>query len=81
MDIRPTSGREHSGYVPPRSGLWMIPKGFFLIMRHHPGRREQAESFIRKLAARVALVPGLKEFNQAHLASFAASYHQKLVTA
>ena len=64
--------RPHSGYVPPRSALWMIPKGFFLIMRHHPGRREQAESFIRKLAARVALVPGLKEFNQAHLGTFAA---------
>lgn len=64
--------RPHSGYVPPRSALWMIPKGFFLIMRHHPGRREQAESFIRKLANRVARVPGLKEFNQVHLRSFAA---------
>ncbi|HEY2876818.1 MAG TPA: peptidase M14, partial [Reyranella sp.] len=64
--------RPHSGYVPPRSALWMIPKGFFLIMRHHPGRREQAERFIRKLAARVALVPGLKEFNQVHLKSFGA---------
>jgi hypothetical protein len=64
--------RPHSGYVPPRSAFWMIPKGFFLIMRHHPGRREQAERFIRQLASRVALVPGLKEFNQAHLASFAA---------
>jgi hypothetical protein len=64
--------RPHSGCVPPRSALWMIPKGFFLIMRHHPGRREQAESFIRKLAARVSRVPGLKEFNQVHLRSFAA---------
>jgi hypothetical protein len=64
--------RPHSGYVPPRSALWMIPKGFFLIMRHHPGRQEQAERFIRKLAARVARVPGLKEFNQVHLRSFAA---------
>jgi hypothetical protein len=64
--------RPHSGYVPPRSALWMIPKGFFLIMRHHPGRREQAERFIRKLAGRVALLPGLKEFNQVHLRSFAA---------
>ena len=64
--------RPHSGYVPPRSALWMIPKGFFLIMRYHPGRREQAESFIRRLAARVARVPGLREFNQVHLKSFAA---------
>ncbi len=64
--------RPHSGYVPPRSALWMIPKGFFLIMRHHPGRQEQAQSFVRKLAARVARLPGLKEFNQVHLRSFAA---------
>jgi len=64
--------RPHSGYVPPRSALWMIPKGFFLIMRHHPGLQAKAENFVRKLAARVARVPGLKEFNEAHLASYAA---------
>jgi len=64
--------RPHSGYVPPRSAPWMIPKGFFLIMRHHPGLRAKAENFVRKLAERIARVPGLKEFNDAHLAAFAA---------
>jgi hypothetical protein len=64
--------RPHSGYVPPRSASWMIPRGFFLIMRHHSGREAQAESFMRKLAERVSRVPGLKEFNEAHLAAFAA---------
>jgi hypothetical protein len=64
--------RPHSGYVPPRSALWMIPKGFFLIMRHHPGLQAKAESFMRKLAERVARVPGLREFNDAHIAAFAA---------
>ena len=64
--------RPHSGYVPPRSASWMIPRGFFLIMRHHPGLEAKAESFVRKLAERVSCVPGLKEFNEAHLAAFAA---------
>ena len=50
----------------------MIPRGFFLIIRHHPGLQAKAENFIRKLAERVARVPGLKEFNEAHLAAFAA---------
>ncbi|HTR85025.1 MAG TPA: peptidase M14 [Reyranella sp.] len=62
--------RPHSGYVPPRSALWAIPRGFFLIIRHHPGLRAKAENFIRKLAERVSRVPGLKEFNEAHLAAF-----------
>jgi hypothetical protein len=64
--------RPHSGYVPPRSASWMIPRGFFLIMRHHPGLEAKAESFMAKLAERVSHVPGLKEFNETHLAAFAA---------
>jgi hypothetical protein len=64
--------RPHSGYVPPRSASWMIPRGFFLIVRHHPGLQAKAERFVRKLAERVSRVPGLKEFNEAHLAAFAA---------
>ncbi|HEX3855161.1 MAG TPA: hypothetical protein VHW01_29560, partial [Polyangiaceae bacterium] len=64
--------RPHSGYVPPRSAAWMIPRGFFLIMRHHTGLEAKAESFVAKLAARVSRIPGLTEFNEAHLAAFAA---------
>lgn len=69
--------RPHSGYVPPRSASWMIPRGFFLIMRHHSGLEAKAESFMRKLAERVIRVPGLKEFNEAHLAAFAAHLGQR----
>jgi hypothetical protein len=69
--------RPHSGYVPPRSASWMIPRGFFLIMRHHSGREEAAQRFMRKLAERVSSVPGLKEFNEAHLAAFAAHLGEK----
>ena len=69
--------RPHSGYVPPRSAAWMIPRGFFLIIRHHPGLQAKAENFIRKLAERVARVPGLREFNEAHLAAFEAHLGEK----
>jgi hypothetical protein len=69
--------RPHSGYVPPRSAAWMIPRGFFLIMRHHPGKEAIAQRFMHKLAERVARVPGLKEFNEAHLAAFAAHLGEK----
>lgn len=69
--------RPHSGYVPPRSAPWMIPRGFFLIIRHHPGLEATARRFVAKLAERVARVPGLKEFNEAHLAAFAAHLGQK----
>ncbi len=69
--------RPHSGYVPPRSASWMIPRGFFLIMRHHSGREATAERFMRKLAERVSRVPGLKEFNETHLAAFGAHLGEK----
>jgi len=69
--------RPHSGYVPPRSASWMIPRGFFLIMRHHPGLQAKAEAFMRKLAERVSEVPGLKEFNDAHLEAFAAHLSER----
>jgi hypothetical protein len=69
--------RPHSGYVPPRSAAWMIPRGFFLIMRHHSGKEAAALRFMHKLAERVSRVPGLKEFNEAHLAAFAAHLGEK----
>jgi hypothetical protein len=64
--------RPHTGYVPRDSLLWMIPRGFFLIIRHHAGFDDVAERFVRALAERVSLTPGLKEFNESHLKTFEA---------
>jgi len=64
--------RPHTGYVPRDSFLWMIPRGFFLIVRHHAGLDDVAERFVRALAERVIATPGLKEFNESHLRTFEA---------
>ena len=34
--------RPLSGYLPRHFELWTIPKGFFLVLRHHPGWGERA---------------------------------------
>lgn len=64
--------RPHTGYVPRDSFLWMVPRGFFLIVRHHAGFEDMAERFVRALAERVSATPGLKEFNESHLKTFEA---------
>ena len=58
-----------TGYLPRGFGLWTIPKGFFLIIRHAPGLADIAEAFVIALAARVAEVPGLAAFNAGHIAA------------
>ena len=64
--------RPHTGYLPRGFEPWTIPKGFFLILRHHPGLGAPAEAFVAALASRLAEVPGLRAFNDAQLALWAA---------
>jgi hypothetical protein len=64
--------RPLTGYLPRGFDLWSVPKGFFLILRHHPGRRAHAEAFLAALAARVIATPGLADFNAAQLAVYRA---------
>ena len=60
--------RPHAGYLPRGFELWSIPKGFFLILRHHPGYGAKALSFLEALTARVIETPGLRRFNESQLA-------------
>ena len=60
--------RPHAGYLPRGFELWSIPKGFFLILRHHPGYGDKALSFLEALTARVIETPGLRRFNESQLA-------------
>ncbi len=56
--------RPLSGYLPRGFELWTVPKGFFLVLRHHPGWKDQATALLEHVSARVAAkVPGLVEFN------------------
>ncbi|MDP3616841.1 MAG: hypothetical protein Q8R49_03315 [Rhodoferax sp.] len=53
--------RPFSGYLPPGSEDWTLPKGFFLILRQHPGHDGWA--FLQALTAALAQDPALREFN------------------
>ncbi|MDJ1156658.1 M14 family zinc carboxypeptidase [Chelatococcus sp. SYSU_G07232] len=62
--------RPLSGYLPRGFELWSIPKGFFLIMRHHPGLGAQARDFIVRLTGRLAQDERLVAYNRAQLATY-----------
>lgn len=65
--------RPLSGYLPRNFELWTVPKGFFLVLRHHPGWAERARRLIEGVTARLASnVPGLVEFNARQLELFHA---------
>ncbi|MGY6270327.1 peptidase M14 [Achromobacter denitrificans] len=65
--------RPLSGYLPRHFEQWTIPKGFFLVLRHHPGWGERARRLIDGVTARLARnVPGLVEFNARQLELFHA---------
>ncbi|KQR62565.1 peptidase M14 [Acidovorax sp. Leaf160] len=62
--------RPLTGYVPRGFETWMLPKGFFLILRHHAGRGDQARALVQAVARALHDVPGLAEFNARQLALF-----------
>ncbi|NMK46538.1 peptidase M14 [Achromobacter sp. Bel] len=65
--------RPLSGYLPRNFELWTVPKGFFLVLRHHSGWSERARRLIEGVTARLARnVPGLVEFNARQLERFQA---------
>ena len=59
--------RPLSGYVPRGFGMWTLPKGFFLIMRHHEAWTDHAMAFIDLVTKHLATVPGLLDFNNAQI--------------
>ncbi len=60
--------RPLSGYVPSGFADWTLPCGFFLIMRHHPGRRADAVQFLDALTERLSANAELVAMNRAQLA-------------
>lgn len=59
--------RPFAGYVPQGYADWMLPRGFFLIMRHHPGLRDQALGFLKALCAELARDARLVALNRFQL--------------
>ncbi|MCD0506144.1 peptidase M14, partial [Bordetella petrii] len=64
--------RPLSGYLPRQFESWTLPKGFFLLLRHHPGWEAAARQLVDATAARLAGVPGLAAFHARQAASYEA---------
>ncbi|MDF3831936.1 hypothetical protein P3W85_03045 [Cupriavidus basilensis] len=64
--------RPLNGYIPQGFEQWTIPKGFFLILRHHAGLNGMA--FLQALTAELASDPKLAAFNARCLATWHAHY-------
>jgi len=64
--------RPLSGYVPRGFEQWMVPKGFFLILRHHAGWQQPARALLEAVCAQLVEVEGLREFNERQRALFEA---------
>ncbi|HMA08108.1 MAG TPA: M14 family zinc carboxypeptidase [Ramlibacter sp.] len=62
--------RPLSGYLPHGFELWTIPKGFFLILRHHSGWQAEGRALVEQVAAALAQVPGLADYNARQLALY-----------
>ncbi|MEJ8836200.1 peptidase M14 [Ramlibacter sp. AN1133] len=62
--------RPLSGYLPQGFELWTVPKGFFLILRHHRGWQGEARALLQQVGAALAEVPGLADFNARQLALY-----------
>lgn len=60
--------RPLNGYLPPGYEEWTLPRGFFLILRHHPGWAGPARRLIADIARRLGQFPGLAAFNLAQMA-------------
>jgi hypothetical protein len=62
--------RPLSGYLPQGFEAWTIPKGFFLILRHHAGWEAEARALMEQVSAEVAQVPRLAEYNARQIALY-----------
>lgn len=61
-----------SGYVPQGFARWTIPKGYFLICRHHPGWENRAHALMQHLLATLAAFDAQMQQNRAMLKRYRA---------
>lgn len=62
--------RPLSGYVPRGFSMWTLPKGFFLVLRHHRDWEKTAEALLDRVTDRLAAIPGLLDFNAQQIALY-----------
>ncbi len=59
--------RPFTGYLPRGFEQWALPKGFFLILRHHPSWADTARILIDAVTRGLSVVPGLADLNRQQL--------------
>ena len=64
--------RPLTGYIPRGFELWTVPKGFFLIVRHHTGWAAQARALTEHVCRALARNADLMAFNAAQRATYNA---------
>ncbi|MDB5939818.1 MAG: hypothetical protein JWP77_2182, partial [Polaromonas sp.] len=62
--------RPLSGYLPRGFEQWTIPKGFFLILRHHPGWQARGRALLEQVCAALGQVDGLAAYNARQMALY-----------
>lgn len=62
--------RPLSGYVPRNFAMWTLPKGFFLIIRHHADWESQAEALLDRVTRHLGAIPGLLDYNNRQIALY-----------
>lgn len=62
--------RPLSGYIPRGFGMWTLPKGFFLIVRHHSDWAQQSEELVDHVTRHLSAIDGLVAYNNAQIALF-----------
>lgn len=62
--------RPLSGYIPRNFEMWTIPKGFFLIIRHHAGWESRAKQLLEAVTRDLARIAALVELNRRQIATF-----------
>jgi len=62
--------RPMSGYIPRGFDLWTVPKGFFLIVRHHAGWGEKARKLLEQVCSTLGEIPELRAFNERQRAAY-----------
>jgi hypothetical protein len=55
--------RPLTGYLPKGYELWTLPKGFFLIINHHPGWKKRALAMMKEITAALSADRKLVAFN------------------
>jgi Zinc carboxypeptidase len=64
--------RPLTGYLPRGFQTWSVPKGFYLIARHHSDWTARVHDLLDRVTARLARLPGLAELNRTQLTAYEA---------